>query len=68
MVFVVRSLLVLGSNVVVSAPGAPLGKSELVRAVKALELKSVSSVFDTLADEREDAGSKVGLASPLNGD
>ena len=29
-------------------PGVPLSKSELVRAVKALELKSVSSVFETL--------------------
>ena len=46
-------------------PGIPLSKPELAEAVRSLELKSVSSVFETLADGREDAGSKVGLASLL---
>ena len=46
-------------------PGIPMSRPELVEAVKNLQLKSVSSVFDALADGREDAGSKVGLASLL---
>ena len=46
-------------------PGIPLTKPELVGAVKAMELKSVSQVFEVLADGREDAGSKQGLASLL---
>ena len=46
-------------------PGIAMSKPELVEAVKSLDLKSVSSVFETLADGREDAGSKVGLASLL---
>ena len=45
--------------------GIPLTKPELVQAVKSMELKSVSSVFNTLAGGREDVGSKVGLASLL---
>lgn len=46
-------------------PGIAMSKPELVEAVKSLDLKSVSSVFETLAGGREDAGSKVGLASLL---
>jgi len=46
-------------------PGVALIKSELVEAVMAQGLKSVSSVFDTLANGVEDAGSKMGLASLL---
>ncbi len=46
-------------------PGVQMSKPELVDAIKSFELKSVSAVFDTLADGREDASSKVGLASLL---
>ena len=46
-------------------PGIPLTKPELVGAVKAMELKSVSQVFAQLAGGAEDAGSKQGLASLL---
>ncbi len=46
-------------------PGVPLKKIELVEAIKAQGLKSVSAVFTALADGREDAGSKMGLASLL---
>ncbi len=46
-------------------PGIPLTKPELVGAIKAMDLKSVSQVFEGLAGGREDAGSKLGLASLL---
>lgn len=46
-------------------PGIPLTKPELVGAIKAMELRSVSRVFEALAGGREDAGSKQGLASLL---
>ena len=46
-------------------PGVALIKAELVEAIMARGLKSVSSVFDTLAHGVEDAGSKMGLASLL---
>ncbi len=46
-------------------PGIPLTKPELVGAVKAMELKSVSQVFEQLAGGAEEAGSKQGLASLL---
>ena len=46
-------------------PGVPLGKAELVAAVRERGLRSVSSVFRALAGGREDAGSKAGLASLL---
>ncbi len=46
-------------------PGVPLAKPELIDAVRAMRLTSVSSVFEALADGVEDAGSKVGLASLL---
>ncbi|WP_395093954.1 nitrite reductase large subunit NirB [Armatimonas sp.] len=46
-------------------PGVPLKKTELVEAIKAQSLKSVSAVFNALAEGREDAGSKMGLASLL---
>jgi nitrite reductase (NADH) large subunit len=46
-------------------PGVPLAKPELVAAIRAQELRSVSAVFDALADGREDPGSKPGLASLL---
>ncbi|MEP6754591.1 MAG: (2Fe-2S)-binding protein, partial [Chthonomonadales bacterium] len=46
-------------------PGVPLSKPQLVRAVHEQELKSVSSVFNALADGIEDAASKPGLASLL---
>ena len=46
-------------------PGIPMAKPELIDAIKANELKSVSAVFDVLAEGREDAGSKLGPASLL---
>ena len=46
-------------------PGVPLPKPELVRAIQEQGLKSVSSVFNALADGIEDPGSKPGLASLL---
>ncbi len=45
--------------------GIPLPKPELVRAIQEQELKSVSAVFQALADGVEDAASKPGLASLL---
>ena len=47
-------------------PGVPLPKPELVAKIRELGLRSVSAVFDALADGREDPGSKPGLASLLN--
>jgi nitrite reductase (NADH) large subunit len=46
-------------------PGVPLAKPELVAAIRAQGLRSVSAVFDALADGREDPSSKPGLASLL---
>ena len=47
-------------------PGIPYDKPELMRLIRELELHSVSSVFAALApDGREDAHSKMGLASLL---
>ncbi|MDO8675947.1 MAG: nitrite reductase large subunit NirB, partial [Candidatus Omnitrophota bacterium] len=46
-------------------PGIPLEKSQLLAAIKTGNLKSVSAVFAALADGKEDADSKVGLASLL---
>jgi nitrite reductase (NADH) large subunit len=47
-------------------PGIPYDKPELMRLIRELELHSVSSVFAALApDGREDAASKMGLASLL---
>ena len=46
-------------------PGIPLTKPELIGAIKAMSLKSVSAVFDGLSGGKEDAGSKLGLASLL---
>lgn len=46
-------------------PGVPLEKSQLVAEIKSRELKSVSEVFNALADGKEDLDSKVGLASLL---
>ncbi|HEY5907810.1 MAG TPA: nitrite reductase large subunit NirB, partial [Vicinamibacteria bacterium] len=45
--------------------GVPLGKPELVAAIRAKGLRSVSAVFAELAGGIEDAGSKAGLASLL---
>jgi nitrite reductase (NADH) large subunit len=48
-------------------PGIPYEKPELMRKIRELELHSVSSVFAALAPEgREDAGSKMALASLLH--
>jgi nitrite reductase (NADH) large subunit len=46
-------------------PGVPLAKPDLIEAVRALGLRSVSSVFAALAGGKEDAGSKTGLSSLL---
>ncbi|MCV7170293.1 NAD(P)/FAD-dependent oxidoreductase [Mycobacterium manitobense] len=47
-------------------PGVPYDKPTLMRHIRELELHSVSSVFAALApDGREDAGSKMALASLL---
>ncbi|GAC1357739.1 MAG: NADPH-nitrite reductase [Ktedonobacteraceae bacterium] len=46
-------------------PGVPLTKPELIKAIKAQNLHSVSAVFQALAQGREDAGSKAGLSSLL---
>ena len=47
-------------------PGIPLSKPDLIRACREQNLKSVSSVFQALADGKEDPASKPGLASLLN--
>ena len=46
-------------------PSVPLDKPALVEAIRARNLRSVSAVLAALADGREDAKSKVGLASLL---
>ena len=46
-------------------PGVPLTKPELIAAIRAKGLRSVSSVFAELAGGKEDVGSRVGLASLL---
>ncbi len=46
-------------------PSIPMTKPELVDAIKRMRLKSVSAVFDALAGGKEDAASKMGLASLL---
>ncbi len=46
-------------------PGVPFAKPELIMVIKEKNLKSVSAVFKALANGKEDAGSKVGLASLL---
>jgi nitrite reductase (NADH) large subunit len=46
-------------------PGVPLTKPELIKAIISQDLHSVSSVFNALADGKEDPGSKPGLASLL---
>ncbi|HLW69098.1 MAG TPA: nitrite reductase large subunit NirB [Candidatus Binataceae bacterium] len=46
-------------------PGVALSKPDLVSAIHAQNLRSVSAVFDALADGRDDPASKPGLASLL---
>ncbi len=46
-------------------PGVSLAKPELIEAIKAQNLRSVSAVFNALAGGKEDVGSKVGLSSLL---
>ncbi|MGA9519920.1 MAG: nitrite reductase large subunit NirB, partial [Myxococcaceae bacterium] len=46
-------------------PGVPLTKPDLVKAIREQGLRSVSAVFNALADGREDLASKPGLASLL---
>lgn len=46
-------------------PGVTLEKSQLIAEIKARGLRSVSAVFSALAGGKEDADSKVGLASLL---
>jgi nitrite reductase (NADH) large subunit len=47
-------------------PGIPFTKAELIQKVREKGLKSVSAVFTALADGKEDASSKPGLASLLS--
>jgi nitrite reductase (NADH) large subunit len=47
-------------------PTIPLGKPELILAIREAGLKSVSQVFQVLADGVEDASSKPALASLLS--
>jgi nitrite reductase (NADH) large subunit len=46
-------------------PGVALAKPDLIQAIKEQNLRSVSAVFEGLADGHEDPASKVGLASLL---
>ena len=46
-------------------PGVPLEKSQLVAEIRNRGIKSVSEVFNRLAEGKEHAGSKIGLASLL---
>ncbi|MEV4514760.1 nitrite reductase large subunit NirB [Dactylosporangium sp. NPDC049525] len=46
-------------------PGVPMNKPELIAAIRAQDLRSVSAVFDALAGGEEDAKSKMGLVSLL---
>ena len=46
-------------------PGVPMDKPELMAAIRARQLKSVSALFDALAGGWQDAKSKMGLASLL---
>lgn len=46
-------------------PGVPLPKEDLVREIRARDLRSVSAVFDALAAGQDDPGSKMGLTSLL---
>jgi nitrite reductase (NADH) large subunit len=46
-------------------PGVPMTKPELVAAIKQRGLRSVSAVFDALANGKDDPASKPGLASLL---
>ncbi|MBO0790365.1 MAG: NAD(P)/FAD-dependent oxidoreductase [Ktedonobacteraceae bacterium] len=46
-------------------PGVPLTKPQLIAAIKEQQLRSVSAVFQALANGKEDLGSKAGLASLL---
>ncbi len=46
-------------------PGIPLTKPDLIAAIRERNLKSVSAVFNALADARDDPASKPGLASLL---
>jgi nitrite reductase (NADH) large subunit len=46
-------------------PGVPLAKPDLIRAIREQRLRSVSAVFDALADGKDDPSSMAGLASLL---
>ena len=46
-------------------PGVPLTKPQLIAVIQEQGLRSVSAVFQALAEGREDPGSKAGLASLL---
>ncbi|MEO7913141.1 MAG: nitrite reductase large subunit NirB [Roseiflexaceae bacterium] len=46
-------------------PGVPLAKPELIAAIRARELKSVSAVFRVLTGGKDDPASKPGLTSLL---
>jgi nitrite reductase (NADH) large subunit len=47
-------------------PCIPMARSELTQVIRERDLRSVSAVFDALADGKEDPGSKPALASLLS--
>jgi nitrite reductase (NADH) large subunit len=63
--FAAGVLVVVDPSVHYYVPGVPLTKPDLIAAIKAKNLRSVSAVFAELADGYEDPGSKPGLASLL---
>lgn len=63
--FAAGGLTIADPSVHYYVPGVPLTKPELIRAVKEQNLRSVSAVFNALANGKEDSGSKAGLASLL---
>ncbi len=63
--FAAGDLVVIDPSVHYYVPGVPFSKHDLIAAIQAKKLKSVSAVFAELADGREDPASKAGLASLL---
>jgi nitrite reductase (NADH) large subunit len=63
--FAAGDLLVEDPSAHYYVPGVPLTKPELIAAIKAKKLKSVSAVFAELANGHADPASKAGLASLL---
>ncbi|NOT59294.1 MAG: NAD(P)/FAD-dependent oxidoreductase [Acidobacteria bacterium] len=63
--FAAGDLVTVDPSVHYYVPGVPFNKHDLIAAIQAKKLKSVSAVFAELADGREDPASKAGLASLL---